>query len=309
MSLHFLILALIFAAGYASQRGRTCAVSAAFEIAKRRRARRFIGYLFAASISLAVLSVISVFQPDLFAMFRAQELSGWTVLGGIVFAAGAYINGRCALGTIARLGSGDLVRIGTLLGIFCGVYLASSILPHRPAAEGAPLFSVLSPAIRIAIAGAALTALAMLVRRVVPAGVHPGQWPIPKAMLVIGLVNGLLVWLARDWSYTSLFRHVARGEPGTGFGMIGLTVLIVGAVSAGAVNRQLAWNIGALRDWVLAGVGGTLMGLGVVLVPGGNDTMLLVGIPLVLPHLVVGYGIVYATLIVMAWSTPDRAPA
>jgi uncharacterized membrane-anchored protein YitT (DUF2179 family) len=160
--------------------------------------------------------------------------------------------------------------------------------------------------------GAAMIAMAMLallVYRVVPPDFNASQWSIFKAMLVIGLVNGLLVWLARDWSYTSLFRQIARGESNTGFGLLCFVTLLAGTVTAGIVSRQLVWRIGLPREWLLAVFGGLLMGIGVVLVPGGNDTMLLVGLPLLLPQLIAGYAVVYATLIAIAWFTPDRPAA
>lgn len=303
------ILGLVFAAGYASQRGRACAVSAAFEIAKRGRARRFAGYLFAAACSLVVLSIIAQFDSGVFAGFAAQGLSGWTVVGGIVFAIGAWINGRCSLGTIARLGSGDLVRVGTLAGIFCGTFLGVFASPHSLTTGHPVYFSGLAPMVQLGGAIVAMTMLGMLVHRVVPRDFNPSQWPIFNAMLTIGLVNGLLVWLARDWSYTSLFRHIARGESGYGFGLLCFAILVAGAVTAGIVSRQLVWRIGLPREWLLALAGGLLMGVGVVLVPGGNDTMLLVGLPLLLPQLIAGYAVVYATLILIAWLTPDRPVA
>ena len=309
MILQLLILGLVFAAGYASQRGRTCAVSAAFEIAKRGRARRFAGYLFAAACSLLVLSVVSLFDPGVFAGFKAQAPSGWTYVGGVVFAVGAWINGRCSLGTIARLGSGDLVRLGTLVGIFGGTMLGIFFAPRDIAIGHAAFFFQLAPTLRIGGAILAMGALAMLVRRIVPHDFNPSQWSIPKAMLIIGLANGVLVWLARDWSYTSLFRHVARGEAGTGFGLLCFATLIAGTVTAGIVSQQLVWRLGVPREWLLAVLGGLFMGIGVVLVPGGNDTMLLVGLPLLLPQLIAGYTVVYATLIAIAWITPDRPVA
>lgn len=304
-----IILGLVFAAGYASQRGRTCAVSAAFEIAKRRRARRFLGYLFAAACSLVVLSLVSLFDQGVFAGFTAQGLSGSTLLGGVVFAVGAWINGRCSLGTIARLGSGDLVRLGTLAGIFCGTILGVFASPHPISTGDSAIFAALAPPMRIGGATAVMLMLALLVWRLVPRDFNPSQWSVFKAMLIIGLVNGLLVWLARDWSYTSLFRHVARGESGAGFGLLCFAILVAGAVTAGIVSRQLVWRIGLPREWLLALAGGLLMGVGVVLVPGGNDTMLLVGLPLLLPQLIAGYAVVYATLILIAWLTPDRPVA
>ncbi len=306
MAVQLFILFLVFAAGYASQRGRTCAVSAAFEIAKRKRARRFMGYLFAATCSLGVLSVASLFDPGLFNGFQIHRLSIWTLLGGVVFAFGAYINGRCSLGTIARLGSGDLARLGTLAGMFGGTVLGILIMPDRPVTDGAPLFAGLTSLTLIGGAIVAMTVFAIVLRRIVPGDFNPSQWSIPKAMLVIGVANGLLVWLARDWSYTTLFRHLARGEAGTSFGALVLIVLVGGAVVGGFVSRQLDWRLGTAREWALAGGGGLLMGIGVVLVPGGNDTMLLVGLPLLLPNLIAGYAVMYATLILIALATPDR---
>lgn len=306
MAVPLIVLLLVFVAGYASQRARTCAVSAAFEIAKRGRARRFTGYLFAAACSLLVLSLISLFDPGLFTGLSNYWPSGWTALGGVVFAVGAYVNGRCSLGTIARLGSGDLSRIGTLLGMFGGISLGVSFMTNTVSGHAGPAFASLSPETRIMIALASMMLLAVLLRRIVPRGFNPAQWSIPRAMIVIGVVNGLLVWLARDWSYTTLFRHVARGDAGTAFGGLVLLVLVGGAIVAGLVSRQLVWRSGTARDWLLAGAGGGLMGLGVVLVPGGNDTMLLVGLPLILPNLIAAYAVMYATLIALARITPDR---
>ena len=91
--------------------------------------------------------------------------------------------------------------------------------------------------------------------------------------------------------------------------MLCFATLVAGTVTAGIVSRQLVWRIGLPREWLLAVSGGLLMGIGVVLVPGGNDTMLLVGLPLLLPQLIAGYAVVYATLIAIAWFTPDRSAA
>ena len=300
------VLPLVFLAGYASQRGRTCAVSAAFEIAKRKRARRFAGYLFAAACSLVVLSLVSLFDPALFQGFSAVRPTVLTAIGGVVFGLGAYVNGRCSLGTVARLGSGDISRLGTLAGMFAGVAIGTAFLPLAGAVGGAPQFASLAPLARILVAVAMALLFAALLRRFIPPTPSTTHWSIPRAMLVIGIVNGLLVWLARDWSYTSLFRQIARDGVGSGFGLAALAALLAGAIVAGLVNGQFLWRTGGPRDWALAGLGGMLMGLGLMLVPGGNDTMLLVGLPLLLPNLLAGYLVMYLTLVALAWATPDR---
>jgi hypothetical protein len=304
---YILILLFVFGIGYASQRGRTCAVSAAFEIAKQKRARRFVGFLYAASWSLTVLSVASIFNAGLFVRFEAHLPTLWTVCGGVVFAAGAYINGRCSLGTIARLGSGDLSRLASLAGIFVGIYLGVTMLHPVHTAAHQPMFVSVDPAIRVVLALVALIAFAFVLRRTVPLGFGPSVWSIPRSMAIIGIINGLLIWLAQDWSYTTLFQHIARGDGhAVSFGILCFLTLIGGAITGGLLNQQFDLTIGSTRGWIKAIAGGILMGIGVILIPGGNDTMLLVGLPLLLPHLIVGYAVMYVTLIAIAWATPNR---
>ena len=302
------ILPLVFVAGYICQRGRTCAVSAAYEIAKRRRARRFLGFLYAAAWSLLIVSIAAMFRPDLLRAFNATLPTVWTISGAVVFGLGAAINGRCSLGTISRLGSGDLVRIGTLLGIFVGIAIAARLLPHAMTVPGATVLLVQAPLLRIAIALGAVVLLAIILRHYVPRDFVVGQWTIGRAMTAIGIVNGLLIWFAHNWSYTSFFRLVSMGGMAPVLMGLGIfAVLIAGSVTAGLVSRQFRLSAGLPREWIRAIIGGLLMGVGVFLIPGGNDTMLLVGLPLLLPQLIAAYGVMYVTLIVIAYFSRTQA--
>ena len=108
-------------------------------------------------------------------------------------------------------------------------------------------------------------------------------------MAVIGLGNGVLLVLARSWPYTSLLMTLARGgHAGLAPGAAMAVVFVLGAY-AGGVLRGFRLRVGSLRDWLRALAGGTVMGIGAVLVPGGNDAMLLVGVPLLLPNLLAAY--------------------
>jgi uncharacterized protein len=302
------IFLLVFVAGYITQRARTCAVSAAFEIVKRKRAHRLVGFMLAAACSLFTLSLLSLFEPSLFSGFARQWPSALTVVGGIIFAVGAWTNGRCSLGTIARLGSGDLSRIGTLIGIFAGVVISLSLFPPKMMThEAMTLFAELSPRALIGIAAVNLAIFAQIVRKSVPADFNTAQWPIWQSMTLVGIINGLLVWLAHDWSYTSLFAHIAKHDVALmSVGSASFVVLIGGAVTGAMVSNQWHLRAGTLREWLSAAGGGVLMGVGIVLIPGGNDKMLLIGLPLVLPHLILAYLVMYATLIGIATVAPNR---
>ncbi len=298
----WLIVPLVFAAGYVCQRGRTCAVSAAFEIAKRRRARRFLGFLYAAACSLLIISLAAINQPNLLLAFDSRLPTISTIIGGIIFGVGAFINGRCSLGTIAKLGGGDGARIGTIIGIFAGIWIGLHLVPTAAMTVGRSALVIPSPLTRVAIAVGLLIAFGFLLRYFAPKDFSVGQWSLPRAMTAVGVINGLLIWFAHNWSYTSFFRQIAYGSTANvTAGLIVFAVLVAGSVTAGVTSGQFAASPGTPREWLRALCGGLLMGVGILLIPGGNDTMLLVGLPLLLPQLIAAYAVMYITLIGIAY--------
>ena len=51
---------------------------------------------------------------------RATRLTYVTVLGGVLLGLGAYVNGACVFGAIARLGSGEWAYVVTPIGFYVG---------------------------------------------------------------------------------------------------------------------------------------------------------------------------------------------
>src|SRR5437879_13277180 len=91
--------------GFAIQRGATCTVAAVDEVVTKRRFNRLVSMVEA---SLWVVGGLLIAQTLhlLPKMPAGYALNGLTVLGGILPGVGAYINGACVLGAIARSGSG-----------------------------------------------------------------------------------------------------------------------------------------------------------------------------------------------------------
>ena len=285
-----LVALLIFLAGYATHRGGVCAVTATFELVVERRASRHVGFLFCAACGLAVMALGRALGWPVFATYTGLPVSTAALVGGAVVGVGAYINGRCAFGTIAELGSGMLSRLATLVGFITGTALgdlAHMRLP-RMAVVPTPL-AALPPATTLAIALLATTILGVALTRLR----HPTadrEWSPLRAMTVIGLSNGVLLVLARSWPYTSLLMQVARGGgPDVGQHALMAETFVLGAVAGGVALHRFKLHLGSPRDWLRALSGGTIMGVGAVVVPGGNDAMLLVGVPLALPNLVTAY--------------------
>ena len=125
-------------------------------------------------------------------------------------------------------------------------------------------------------------------------------WSTLRAMLVIGAVNGGLLLMMQGWSYTSLLMALAQGRfAGLAWQAVIAVVLVVGAVAGAIIGKTFRFEFGSRRQWSKTLCGGALMGIGASLVPGGNDRMLLVGFPMLLPNLMLAYAVMMVVLIVM----------
>jgi uncharacterized membrane protein YedE/YeeE len=105
--------------GYAIQRGATCTVAAVDEVITERAYRRLLSLLEAVlwvAAGLVVAQTLHLLPP----MPAGYAISSWTVIGGALLGLGAYINGACVLGAIARFGSGEWAYIVTPIGFYLG---------------------------------------------------------------------------------------------------------------------------------------------------------------------------------------------
>jgi toxin CptA len=110
-------------------------------------------------------------------------------------------------------------------------------------------------------------------------------WSPRAATTVIGMTFLAMFLLAGAWAYTDVLAELARGMAGS----VGARSMLALALLAGAILG--GWTAGRLRSTRVSPVtavrcfaGGVLMGWGSLLVPGGNDGLLLVGLPLLWPY-------------------------
>jgi toxin CptA len=107
----------VAAMGFAIQRGGTCTVAAVDELVSNRRTHRLTAMLEASlwvAGGLAIGSHVADSMPGGYAIDR------WTVVGGVLLGLGAWINGACVIGAIARLGSGEWAYVLTPVGFYVG---------------------------------------------------------------------------------------------------------------------------------------------------------------------------------------------
>jgi len=301
------LLAVICAGlmGYAIQRGATCTVAAVGEIVEQGTTKRLIALLEAAlwvAGGIAVASTAGVL-PMLPAGFA---LSGWTVLGGVLLGLGAYINGACLFGALARLGSGDWAYVLAPLGFYVGL-ISFTPLFHMEVSHSIPTMvpQVAKPfatGFAALFVGYALWRLWKIFSRT--SAQEPALrriWMPHEATILIGVTFVILLTTVGAWTYTDLLfdisQHKVRGVEWRSLLFAALFAgAVVGGLTAGRF-KLLSFRATAL---VRCFAGGTLMGWGGALTPGGNDWLILVGLPLFWPYAWVSViamcGTIYAAL-------------
>ncbi len=269
--------------GYSIHQGGTCGVAAARDLVEQRRIDLFAGF----AVATGVAGIVCL--PAIWLIGTGAHLGGMTsigprlFIGAVLLAWGAVLNDACLLGSLWRLGNGELRLLALPAGLAIGFMIANLIpgglAPHlAPSTLGHP-----APAGLFVIAGSGVVlALALFVLK--RHGVHRSdRWPLATAMAILGAGGALLYVVQPGWSYADAVKRgvsplMAMMASGWG-GAIAALLTAAGAIISAI--RLRAFKPG----WpTVAGVGrslggGILIALGATMIPGGNDTLLLASVP------------------------------
>jgi uncharacterized membrane protein YedE/YeeE len=317
-------IALAVLAGFATHRASLCNVRAVIEILEGGRGR-MLGSLLAASAwaALVIAATITLLHRPLAPAFERLPV-GLAALGGFVFGAGAALNGGCSLSTLQRLVDGELAMLGTLLGFALGLvgWLA---MEDRGFPTGlAPRSSPWVRMDEVAWTGIVLLAIFAIreaVRWSRSAG-GPRRWherilaeryQVSSAAAVLGLAGGALYALQGSWNYTYFVRQnlataFGMSPPAAWKGALALAVL-TGMFVSSLQRRSFRLRIAQAGTMARSSASGFLMGIGSALVPGGNDALLLTGIPLLSWHALLAYAALLAGIATVWWSRRHWAAA
>lgn len=301
-----LVIAALAAAlmGFAIQRGATCTVAAIGDVVLRRRWDRLVA-LGEASLWVAVGLLSARAAGIVMALPAAFTPTLATVAGGVLLGLGAVLNGACVFGAIARLGSGEWAFAATPIGFLLGCVAFERIMP-APAVRDAGSAIAGGPwwlaGIVVALAG--WRGLRFATQRPQPSlqawrarAAH--HWTPHAATLVIGVCFVVMLLAVGPWAYTDALAELARGITDHG----AMRLLLFAALLAGAVAG--GWSAGLLGHrrvtWLALArcfAGGALMAAGSLLIPGSNDGLILIGLPLLQPYAWLAFATMAATVAV-----------
>jgi hypothetical protein len=278
------LAALGFVLGFALNHGSICTVIAATELVSEKRPERMIALAECAVWAALVYAALEA-TP---AMQRGWSPLGYLVPAAILFGIGAYVNGACALGSVAHFGNGDIDYGFTFFGVLAvfGIDALFGFIPHRAPASASV---ALGPALLV-IALAAILALRFGVSR----RSDSNFLRLTLSMGTIAIASTILAVLEPGFSITtSLGAMVSIPVAGA---VISIWMFGGSFVSARLRRRRLALKWPTAKSVIRRTLGGALMGLGALLIPGGNDTMLMIGFPMGAWQAVLAYALFVASL-------------
>jgi toxin CptA len=303
--LSFVVVALLaFGVGFATHRGSICGILAARQIAETGKATRLVAFMTAALWALVSVVPLSWLAKGSIFLSPSYDISVAAFLGGALYGLGTFVNGGCVFGTVARISSGNLSFLAALPGIALGAGLGDALaFPHLAFVPlGSPLRQPGFVGFAVLMVAAAFVGWAMIgiVRTHRRAGLQISQvlrasrWRTSVAMMIIGSLGGLLFATGEPWSYSTFLRQTgnlilgqeARFAPAT---IIGPLAILAGAITAGALGGRFTLRTVSRAQSGRSLLGGATMGFATILVPGGNDFLLLSALPSLAMHGAVAY--------------------
>lgn len=272
--------------GASAHRAGLCTVKAVAEIATTGRAYILWSFLKASLWTTGILALAALLGASVSLGHRPVLASG--IAGGLIFGLGAALNGACSFSTLSRLADGHLVMMFTLLGWGVGIVLFRHVDPgiHPP-----PVAGSIPVVLAFPLSAWMLWEVRSIWRRreTTLAGAREGYWSLSVSVLLIAVANSALLLAGRPWSFTSTALCSVGTFPITPCehtGMlwtISLTAMLAmfgSSLMRGSFRIRLPRAKVALRHLAA----GLAMGMGASLIPGGNDGLILFGLPALSPH-------------------------
>lgn len=330
-----LYLGLAGLIGFAAHRASICSVRAVSEIITTGHAFMLGSFVKTVLWSMAITLPLLWLVPDITDLRVSWRISAGGIAGGFIFGVGAALNHGCALATLIQLFSGRLAMALTIVGFVAGLTLTTSLQATQtlPVPEmtshwltDAPAFiGWMLPPILIWVAYESRT-LWRAVHDGHPFAEHINspRYKLSSSAALMGLANGLLFMLVGGWAYTSILSKEVTWQVSQSkiasplFDAVRPDVewllvasLAVGIFISARQSGRMVWEWRPTVRWLRNFSAGMVMGIGAALVPGGNDALMLGGMPILAPHAFPTFAALLAgittTLFIQRWVSGSKA--
>jgi len=297
--IYAIIFFLAFWAGFSVRRSSICLVRATHEIIEGKPPKTVLFVLEAMAVALSITIPAMIFFPEHVSIASSYDISFYLFTGAALYGVGAAINGACALGTLNQLMNGKIEYLATIIGlatgflVFLNLDLFYTLYTLRKPAHTEFNAWFLVPFMFL-IWGFVFFQAFKFTKQDDDIKIKKFQRymrsPIARDFIsvsIFGFCSGMIyLLLGRSWDYTKfimdLEEHLYMGflPDSTIFPVVTTTTaLIMGMVIATVLSKSFQFKSAGLGRYLKRFLAGCLMGLSVGLIPGGNDTIILHGLP------------------------------
>lgn len=316
--LYILAMVLAFFLGFSTHRASLCSVRAVAEVMHTGKPRMFISFVKIVLWTLLVLLIFMETIPGIMAPSDAYAITLTVVVAGFLFGIGVAINEACAVSTLTRLADGQIGFLATFAGFVLGIIVVAETAYFGLSLKPTSVMPFLMPGDAFntyLLIGLGIWAVWEF-RRIIK------TWPkeetffkaclspayrLSFAAFIIGISNAVIETTFGNWSYTAAINahtsSILAGSPiGWEFGFLLFFSLLGGMLLSSRHMKRFSFERPTLKASATRFFGGTLMGLAIGIIPGGNETLMLDGIPRfsthAIPTLIAVFIGVYVVLII-----------
>ncbi len=301
--------------GFAMKSGGLCTYAAALQMVREHRFERLMAFLSAAAWAALFVVPMVWAWPEGFQLGKAHQQWGSVIAGGLLLGLGAYCNRGCVFGTFVQLTGGNMTYLATLIGMVVGAVVAKAALSDiAPVPVQLPVMAAPGMPATAWLLFAALLVLWHGVRFAAQADAGRHWRSMVSAImtaLTLGVGGGALFATVNGWDFTAVMLRSAyvmsdltTAGP-TGLAVLSTLAMVAGGVSAAVSQQRFDWRAPELIPAVGSLAGGVLMGAAAVILPGGNDGLLLSGIPALAPHALGGFGMMLLSMLLLLSLAPN----
>lgn len=275
------------------------------EIYTTHRAYMLAGILKSVLWVLTVWLVWTFITMDTSPFSENHAITHIALIGGFLFGVGAAMNGGCAFSTLSQLANGRVWMLVTLVGFGLGIAGMTVAFPKPVPVRIQPsmLTNATTDLLCVLLILLGLLLILEIYRlwtsRVKDLNIKQllfsNRYRQSTSSILIGFSGGLLYMLHDNWTYTYMLKSriqatVLPYEPFKRTHLYLFFAIFLGMLISAIMKKSLVLKMKPKKSWGAHLVGGALMGVGTVLIPGGNDTLILKSMPGLSLHAIPTFG-------------------
>jgi toxin CptA len=266
--------------------GNTCFIASMEQLIKYKNPSKFLEIINSWFWIILLITLLQL-TIDFNVIIISYALSWMSFVGGILLGLGAYFNRACSVGTISKIGVGNLNYLFTPIGMLIAVFIFYHFPIDGPQQINDVSLITLYPILFFIIS---VVAIIFLFIYFTPRNKNLKfqQKIIGAPTTIISICFVSLLLIKKPWSYTNVISDISQNNLNNKTeNLILFLIFFIAVISTGFFTKSYKPIPLKFKTVFNCLIGGALIGWGSQLIIGSHDTITLYGFPLLLTSAVI----------------------